>query len=284
MKPHLSSKPDNLPSLSEPSIGYRPFSDFETSPARRESFSPEQSDFSWSDAAIAVDPESPTANRSTGLLATRSLEGEGLVHPPLLRTALDRSGIETMARTKKASKARVAPARSTQSRTMGTGPHDNNLALSQGDFREPSLRRGSGMVVETPAGIRKVIEKNKKKGTWYNTSAQSSTASSTQGALNDTNLPQREPLPSGSDVCPYRYHHLCTLLTRPKWFQTLPKPQRGDVPPLTIRQPIAVRQPTDIRPWALEKAAVLRTCLQFQDEYIKIPLGTRLDGPFWTRV
>jgi hypothetical protein len=41
-------------------------------------------------------------------------------------------------------------------KSKGTGPHDNKLAKAQGNYREPSLRRGSGMPYDTPDAFRKI--------------------------------------------------------------------------------------------------------------------------------
>ncbi|KAG5658678.1 hypothetical protein KAF25_010859 [Fusarium avenaceum] len=41
-------------------------------------------------------------------------------------------------------------------KSKGTGPHDNKLAKAQGTYREPSLRRGSGMPFDTPNAFRKI--------------------------------------------------------------------------------------------------------------------------------
>lgn len=41
-------------------------------------------------------------------------------------------------------------------KSKGTGPHDNKLAKAQGDYREPSLRRGSGMTFNTPHAFKKI--------------------------------------------------------------------------------------------------------------------------------
>jgi hypothetical protein len=41
-------------------------------------------------------------------------------------------------------------------KNKGTGAHDNKLAKAQGNYREPSLRRGSGMPYDTPDAFRKI--------------------------------------------------------------------------------------------------------------------------------
>ncbi|KIL93034.1 hypothetical protein FAVG1_04215 [Fusarium avenaceum] len=41
-------------------------------------------------------------------------------------------------------------------KSKGTGPHDNKLAKAQGDYRESSLRRGSGMTFNTPDAFKRI--------------------------------------------------------------------------------------------------------------------------------
>lgn len=48
----------------------------------------------------------------------------------------------------------------------GTGAHDDALTKSNGNYRHPSLRRDSGLVVETPREMRKNIDMRKSQGQW----------------------------------------------------------------------------------------------------------------------
>lgn len=181
---------DSRPPSSGPSIEYRRFSELPTSPTRPEGFSREVSIFSWLDAAFPPDADSPTANRSTG----QSTASQSVSQP-----SPQRLEVQIMARTKKAAAAatrEVSATPGTKIKKKGTGAHDNRLTLSEGNFREPSLRRGSGMVVETPAGIRKSISERKKKG-FVNAGG---AVSKTQPGVGSGG-PRPEPLPPSSTVC-----------------------------------------------------------------------------------
>ncbi|KAL2691195.1 hypothetical protein Neosp_001576 [[Neocosmospora] mangrovei] len=99
-------------------------------------------------------------------------------------------------------------------RRVGTGVHDDYLTTSRGNFRHKSLRRGSGMTVETPQGIRKEKEMRIQQGRWsYNPSQ--ATASSQSGSTSTTGEPPKGP----------QAHNNPYGLTRPQ-------SRRGDVPPL----------------------------------------------------
>ncbi|RSM16221.1 hypothetical protein CDV31_004540 [Fusarium ambrosium] len=99
-------------------------------------------------------------------------------------------------------------------RRAGTGVHDDYLTKSNGNFRHKSLRRGSGMSVETPQGIRKEKELRIQQGRWSYNPSQAPAAS--QSASTSTT---REP-PKGPRVHNNPYG------------LTMPQSRRGDVPPL----------------------------------------------------
>ncbi|KAI8679166.1 hypothetical protein NCS57_00193400 [Fusarium keratoplasticum] len=95
-------------------------------------------------------------------------------------------------------------------RRAGTGVHDDYLIKSRGNFRHKSLRRGSGMTVETPQGIRREKEMRMQQGRWSNNPSQA-TAASTSTTREPPKGPQAHNNPYGL---------------------TQPQSRRGDVPPL----------------------------------------------------
>ncbi|KAL6352407.1 hypothetical protein LRP88_14174 [Fusarium phalaenopsidis] len=99
-------------------------------------------------------------------------------------------------------------------RRAGTGVHDDYLTKSKGNFRHKSLRRDSGMTVETPQGIRREKERRVQQGRWSNNPSQA-TAASQPASTSTTREPPKGPRAHNN---PYG----------------LPQPQsrRGDVPPL----------------------------------------------------
>lgn len=85
-------------------------------------------------------------------------------------------------------------------RRAGTGVHDDYLTKSRGNFRHKSLRRDSGMTVETPQGIRREKEMRIQQGRWsYNPSQ--ATASSQSGSTSTTREPPRGPRCHNNPVC-----------------------------------------------------------------------------------
>lgn len=99
--------------------------------------------------------------------------------------------------------SRQAPSQS-QHGIRGTGAHDDSLTRSQGNFRDPSLRRGSGMVVETPRAMRKAIGEKRKNGEWSTISTQAAamapTPSSSRDASKESKDLEKEPLAKITDV------------------------------------------------------------------------------------
>lgn len=99
--------------------------------------------------------------------------------------------------------SRQAPSQS-QHGTRGTGAHDDSLTRSQGNYRAPSLRRGSGMVVETPRAMRKAIGEKRKNGEWSANSTQAPamvpTPSNSRDASKESKELEKEPLAKITDV------------------------------------------------------------------------------------
>lgn len=99
---------------------------------------------------------------------------------------------------------RHAPSQS-QHGIRGTGAHDDSLTRAQGNYRGPSLRRGSGMVVETPRAMRKAIWEKRKNGEWSKNSTQASamppTPSNSRDASKESKDLGKEPLAKITDVC-----------------------------------------------------------------------------------
>ncbi|KAM0239427.1 hypothetical protein ACHAP5_008349 [Fusarium lateritium] len=117
-------------------------------------------------------------------------------------------------------------------KSKGTGPHDNKLAKAKGDYREPSLRRGSGMPFGTPDAFRKIPAKETK-----NTSQGTDQAiESVAGPSTQKSQPSSDQKPSGND--PYEIDR--------------PKAQRGDLNPVGHR-PLAVVRKTAV----VNKAAIV---------------------------
>ncbi|KAF4460584.1 hypothetical protein FALBO_12640 [Fusarium albosuccineum] len=111
-----------------------------------------------------------------------------------------------------------------ESRGQGpTGFHDVNLDHARGVFREPSLRRSSGIEPETPVIMRKDIAKRKEEGRWMDE----------PGQPTQTAEPPRSHVPSSSSQ--QTGSHNPFLVPRPKM-------QRGDVPPLIHRSVAKVKK------------------------------------------
>lgn len=86
----------------------------------------------------------------------------------------------------------------------GTGGHDDSLTRSQGNYRDPSLRRGSGMVVETPRAMRKAMGEKRKNAEWAPNSTQASvmvpTPANSRDASKESRDHEKEPLAKITDV------------------------------------------------------------------------------------
>ncbi|RSL67961.1 hypothetical protein CEP54_003030 [Fusarium duplospermum] len=206
-------------------------------------------------------------------------------------------------------------------RRAGTGVHDDYLTKSKGNFRHRSLRRDSGMAVETPQGIRKEKELRIQQGRWSYNPSQASAAS--QPASTST---AREP-PKGprANNNPYGLAQ--------------PQSRRGDVPPLKelqggyqrataparqtgatsnsepVQRPAPVQNPEPVQkpatdppvpdpsipnPAATEtpgsqtprrnfsmtcKIAVMKLCLESKDMYLNMtPSPSSDQKPFWEHV
>ncbi|KAH7274734.1 hypothetical protein MRS44_007008 [Fusarium solani] len=140
-------------------------------------------------------------------------------------------------------------------RRAGTGVHDDYLTKSRGNFRHKSLRRDSGMTVETPQGIRREKEMRIQQGRWsYNPSQ--ATASSQSGSTSTTREPPRGP----------RCHNNPYGLTQPQ-------SRRGDVPPLKELQGGYQRAASPARPTGAtsNSESLQRTALPQNPEPVQKP-------------
>ncbi|KAM0261197.1 hypothetical protein ACHAPA_009927 [Fusarium lateritium] len=183
-------------------------------------------------------------------------------------------------------------------KSKGTGPHDNKLAKAKGDYREPSLRRGSGMPFGTPDAFRKIPAKETKNTSHGTDQATESVA----GPSTQKSQPSSDQKPSGND--PYEIDR--------------PKAQRGDLNPVGHR-PLAVvkkaaivekkaiaqrdddegkqsktvenkktekREATAARPIEYiqeEKESILKICLTLKDIYVSHPPKCQ-EQDFWRAV
>ncbi|SPJ72830.1 uncharacterized protein FTOL_02559 [Fusarium torulosum] len=127
-------------------------------------------------------------------------------------------------------KLKIKPARElsvANIKSKGTGPHDNKFAKAQGNYREPSLRRGSGMPYDTPDAFRKIttteIADNGHDG------AQST--ESVAGPSSQNPQPSSGQKPNGND--PYEIGR--------------PKAQRGDLNPVGHRPLAAVKKTAPVQ-------------------------------------
>ncbi|KPM39517.1 hypothetical protein AK830_g7045 [Neonectria ditissima] len=214
-------------------FNHRPFSDFQNpgTPSR------ELSTFSWVDDALALTPESPTKHRS----AKHSLVGA--------------SGIAN-------TKSAAAP---TRPPIKGTGAHDDFLTRSQGLYRHPSLRRGSGQTVGTPKGVRRAITRQKKMENRPKNPVNEQTATSVSSNSGDIPMASEDakkaPLPAITD-----------------WGNDPYRPQRGDVPPL-----IRTLAPRALSQLSFpEKTHVLKVCYKSRKVFLNLPRKVhQSEEEFW---
>ncbi|KAM0545630.1 hypothetical protein ACHAPJ_011245 [Fusarium lateritium] len=280
-KKSKSSKEDS------PNFEVRPFSDFGTSPTQD---SPENgdSDHSWMDPYLV--PEHPAPDQPMTEVKKESSTQEpesviSLITPQKSQTAPPLQSHKTR-----------EPIVNTKS--MGTGPHDNHLAQSQGNYREPSLRRGSGATVQTPDNLRKNITKRKQENKWIKEPAE--TAAKAQSSA------KSQPSSSFSDQHGEAANN--------PYEMTKPRERRGDVYPISHRKLFAVqkqsiadqtsftKKPDDKnvknnqdqclekrtlsagRPKTWTKAdqmTILKTCLDLQDWYVD---AKPIEKVFWKTV
>ncbi|KAJ4244374.1 hypothetical protein NW762_014502 [Fusarium torreyae] len=201
-----------------PKFEVRPFSDFGTSPAQ-DPHRNQDSDHSWMDSYLV--PESRTCNRPMTEIKKESLNQEpenvvSLITPQKSQTAPPPQSQRTW-----------EPIANTKS--TGTGPHDNHLAQSQGNYREPSLRRGSGATVQTPDNLRKNITKRKEENKWIKEPA--GTAAKAQC------FAKSQPASFFSDQ-----QHTQGEAASNQYEMTKPREKRGDVHPVGHRKLAAVQK------------------------------------------
>ncbi|KAH6995962.1 hypothetical protein BKA56DRAFT_609248 [Ilyonectria sp. MPI-CAGE-AT-0026] len=167
--------------------------------------------------------------------------------------------------------SRQAPSQS-QHGIRGTGAHDDSLTRSQGNYRDPSLRRGSGMVVETPRAMRKAIGETRKNGEWATNSTQASamapTPANSRDASKESRDLEKEPLAKITD-----------------WGNAPHRPQRGDVPPLVVHQPISVEGSPKCQLSNLERTRILNICISSQKDYLSLqPVMNHTEEDFWRAI
>lgn len=99
----------------------------------------QDSDESWLRYYLADDTPMPAPNKKGAIKSQSKESDEGSLVSP------ERFKIKT---SRQPSVANI--------KSKGTGPHDNKLTKAQGDYGEPSLRRGSGMTFNTPHAFKKI--------------------------------------------------------------------------------------------------------------------------------
>ncbi|KAF4999596.1 hypothetical protein FGRMN_2344 [Fusarium graminum] len=177
-------------------------------------------------------------------------------------------------------------------KSKGTGPHDNRLAKSQGDYREPSLRRGSGMTYSMPDALNNLPAPE----------AGKSSRNEAQSIESAAGYSTEQTQPLGSQK----------LGNKNPYAVDQPKASRGDVNPVghrplaVIKKPaiLEIRTPYDCekkqedennrsseppsakRPHeeygsSAHKKSTFRACLQLKELYLDISIGRR---EFWESV
>ncbi|KAH7150191.1 hypothetical protein B0J13DRAFT_285236 [Dactylonectria estremocensis] len=69
------------------------------------------------------------------------------------------------------------------------------------------------------------------------------------------------------------------------WDEVPHRSQRGDVPPLVVRQPITVEPSSSRLPTTVEKTCILTLCISFWKEYLNLPEALNCtEEPFWTAI
>ncbi|KAF7553315.1 hypothetical protein G7Z17_g3735 [Cylindrodendrum hubeiense] len=255
---------------------YRSFSDFQNSSSSAPSTQArELSTFSWVDDTLASTPDTPTPNRLAKLRPVVSSS------PLRVHVSPSKTGEGSMTRFIDVSQPISSspfntPSRQTQPQSRpvvrGTGAHDNHLTRAQGNYRGPSMRRGSGMVVETPKEMRKAIVKKKKNGEWSNhptqVSATTPKPSKTSEISKETKILKKEPLATITD-----------------WGKLPHRPQRGDIPPLVVRQPISVEASSKGILSMPERTDILNLCVAAEKDYLGLqPVLNHTEEEFWVAI
>ncbi|KAF4457054.1 hypothetical protein F53441_969 [Fusarium austroafricanum] len=126
--PKLPKKKKSSPREDSVKFQVPPFSDFLSSPPQRSRQESQDSSESWMNAILTPEASSPARSPEKG-----PVEHISLISPEKTQSyQLDTS---------------------VNVRDLRTGAHDNRLTKKPGDFREPSLRRGSGMAYKTPSAF-----------------------------------------------------------------------------------------------------------------------------------
>ncbi|KAF4982309.1 hypothetical protein FZEAL_2038 [Fusarium zealandicum] len=172
-------------------------------------------------------------------------------------------------------------------RRAGTGVHDNYLTTAGGNFRHPSLRRDSGMIVETPVAVRKDINRRKQEGQWLDQLDQPTAAPQAASGLATT-------------MGPPQVHNNPYGLTQAR-------ERRMDVPPLTFARTVGSQRPQTTAQAAVVgnspaenggvqkktpqsfsmpcKVMVMKVCLGFKEEFLKMsPVPLHDQKPFWNGI
>ncbi|KAH7134010.1 hypothetical protein EDB81DRAFT_902763 [Dactylonectria macrodidyma] len=358
MKTPPSSKPKKH-SKQRDSIEFthRPFSDFEapSSPLAPSTDDREASAFSWVGDALTQMADTPTPKLPSngGRLVPLRVTDQARVSQGQPAAVVATSASDVLS-------ASHSHAQNTQgkppnsSAIRGTGVHDDSLARSQGNYRGVSLRRGSGMVVETPNGIRKAIEREKKRRKDDNDLMSSTQVSLPASGLNDiveepmnpekketkkkkkekerekrkdkSKSPTKssmstsdrrefseEPENSGKErkkskrkdkdasksparasVTASDGHNMAEeaknlekepLAKITNWDEVPHRSQRGDVPPLVVRQPITVESPSSRLPTIFERTVILKLCIGSRKDYFGLPeMSNHTEETFWAAI
>ncbi|KAK7415424.1 hypothetical protein QQX98_005875 [Neonectria punicea] len=257
-------------------FNHRPFSDFQSSPVP----SRELSTFSWVDDALALTPESPTKHRSTNHPIPRMSELVDASSPVRGQVSPSETGglMTRFVQIRNEMNSAPLPMRPL---VKATGAHDDSLARSQGQYRDPSLRRGSGMSVQTPEGLRKDIDKRQKDGTWPNPQAQEE--ATVTGSSSSQDKPVEVDGPSDANVQTQANATKASLPKITDWDDVPHRFRRGDVPPLIrIRGPIAL---FGFQLSFSEKTHVLDVCYSLRTVYLGLPRQiTQSEEEFWVEV
>ncbi|CAM1512015.1 Fc.00g095280.m01.CDS01 [Cosmosporella sp. VM-42] len=265
----------------------RPLPNFQSPPTGQSRQSWESSSFSQVEEALEVEP--PSNSRASAGRAVfkrpKPLPGSPLRSYSFQRGQDKFAGDIDPCQVGDSSNVHVQPpiVSKGQTRIRPTGPHDDALARARGTYREPSLRRDSGMVVETPAMMRKDIKKRKKEGTWGYQQAQqiatpptsspsraskgeTATGSELSAEHNQVNSKEQRQLIDA--LFPFAEHQ-ATNFVEPEQLADQPRPL--DNAPNTTQQFKQFLFADE------EKEKVLRVCLKHQQIYLGLPLQSQ-DG------
>ncbi|KAM5374273.1 hypothetical protein ACJZ2D_006598 [Fusarium nematophilum] len=284
--PKSSKKKKSKPKKdSSPDFDYRPFSDFQSSPPSACNQSTASSN-SWMkeclDPVTSIPYRSQPTNDSAASTGAAYDSDDPFATPP---------------------KTQTAQAQQTKT-TAGTGHHDDKLTQARGNFREPSLRRDFGKVVETPLEMRRDISRRREQGQWGTgpapgtETAQPSSSfgvdsfSSGQGCStlinagnNPFGLPQ--PLERRGDVPPLKTHRLVAV---PKKSVVKKSPGKKKSAKNTPAKKTPVKKGAANNPPKLQhpnavRIEALNICLTIKDKYLNLsstPEDT--EEMFWSEV